>query len=288
MKSIDTLVKDIYSLFNEVENSVEEDEIDTDIINEFGDNIKTHLLTALTEKRKEGNSNLRLSAIGRPDRQIWYDVNLNDKAIAFTPSTRIKFLYGYILEELLIALSKLSGHTVTDTQKELDIHGVKGHQDCVIDGVLVDCKSTSPRGYEKFDKGDLVNDDPFGYIAQISAYSEANGMDEAAFLAINKQSGEICLAPVHSLEMIDAGDRVQYLKSMVGNKAPPNRCYSDVKEGASGNRKLGTACLYCNHKKECWKDANDGKGLRVYNYARGYRYLTKVVREPDVEEIHAW
>ena len=288
MKSIDTLVKDIYSLFNEVENSVEEDEIDTDIINEFGDNIKTHLLTALTEKRREGKNNLRLSAIGRPDRQVWYDINLNDKAMPFTPSTRIKFLYGYILEELLIALSKLSGHTVTDTQKELDIHGVKGHQDCVIDGVLVDCKSTSPRGYEKFDKGDLVKDDPFGYIAQISAYSEANGMDEAAFLAINKQSGEICLAPVHSLEMIDAGDRVQYLKSMVSNKAPPNRCYSDVKEGASGNRRLGTSCLYCNHKKECWKDANDGKGLRVYNYARGYRYLTKVVREPDVEEILEW
>ena len=154
--------------------------------------------------------------------------------------------------------------------------------------MLVDCKSTSPRGYEKFDKGDLVSDDPFGYIAQISAYSEANGVDEAAFLAINKQSGEICLAPVHSLEMIDAGSRVSYLKSLVENKSPPNKCYSDVKEGASGNRRLGTSCLYCNHKKECWKDANDGKGLRVYNYARGYRYLTKVVREPDVEEILEW
>ena len=283
MKSIDTLVEDIYNLFNDIEN-----DIDDTVIEEFGDNIKTHLKAALLDNRNEGRSNLRLSAIGRPDRQIWYDVNLNGKSEAITSPTRIKFLYGYILEELLIALSRLAGHTVTDTQKELDIQGVKGHQDCVIDGVLVDCKSTSPRGYEKFDKGDLVSDDPFGYIAQISAYSEANGVDEAAFLAINKQSGEICLAPVHSLEMINAGDRVSYLKSLVENKSPPNKCYSDVKEGASGNRRLGTSCLYCNHKKECWKDANDGKGLRVYNYARGYRYLTKVVREPDVEEILEW
>ncbi len=283
MKSIDTLVEDIYNLFNDIEN-----DIDDTVIEEFGDNIKTHLKAALLDNRNEGRSNLRLSAIGRPDRQIWYDVNLNGKSEAITSPTRIKFLYGYILEELLIALSRLAGHTVTDTQKELDIQGVKGHQDCVIDGVLVDCKSTSPRGYEKFDKGDLVSDDPFGYIAQISAYSEANGVDEAAFLAINKQSGEICLAPVHSLEMIDAGSRVSYLKSLVENKSPPNKCYSDVKEGASGNRRLGTSCLYCNHKKECWKDANDGKGLRVYNYARGYRYLTKVVREPDVEEILEW
>ena len=283
MKSIDTLVEDIYNLFNDIEN-----DIDDTVIEEFGDNIKTHLKAALLDNRNEGRSNLRLSAIGRSDRQIWYDVNLNGKSEAITSPTRIKFLYGYILEELLIALSRLAGHTVTDTQKELDIQGVKGHQDCVIDGVLVDCKSTSPRGYEKFDKGDLVSDDPFGYIAQISAYSEANGVDEAAFLAINKQSGEICLAPVHSLEMIDAGSRVSYLKSLVENKSPPNKCYSDVKEGASGNRRLGTSCLYCNHKKECWKDANDGKGLRVYNYARGYRYLTKVVREPDVEEILEW
>jgi len=283
MKSIDTLVQDIYNLFSDIEN-----DIDDTVIEEFGDNIKTHLKAALLDNRNEGRNNLRLSAIGRPDRQIWYDVNLNGKSESISSPTRIKFLYGYILEELLIALSKLAGHTVTDTQKELDIQGVKGHQDCVIDGVLVDCKSTSPRGYEKFDKGDLVSDDPFGYIAQISAYSEANGVDEAAFLAINKQSGEICLAPVHSLEMIDAGSRVSYLKSLVENKSPPNKCYSDVKEGASGNRRLGTSCLYCNHKKECWKDANDGKGLRVYNYARGYRYLTKVVREPDVEEILEW
>ena len=41
----------------------------------------------------------------------------------------------------------------------------------------------------------LSEDDPFGYIAQISAYAEANGVERAAFLAIDKQSGEICLYP---------------------------------------------------------------------------------------------
>ena len=286
MKSIDTLVKDIYDLFNSDEISMDEKEIDT-YINEFGNNIKEHLKSSLFEKERDKN-NLRLSAIGRPDRQIWYDVNLNNKAQPFTSPTKIKFLYGYILEELLIALSKIAEHKVTATQKELEVEGVKGHQDCMIDDVLVDCKSTSPRGFDKFKKGDLTRDDPFGYIAQISAYAEGNNVDKAAFLAINKQSGEICLSPVHSLEMINAGDRVNYLKSMVKNKYPPNRCYSDVKDGVSGNRKLGTSCFYCNHKKECWKDVNNGKGLRVYNYAMGYRYLTKVIREPDVEEILEW
>jgi hypothetical protein len=286
MKSIDTLVKDIYNLFSSDEISMDEKEIDKHI-NEFGDNIKEHLKSSLFEKERD-KSNLRLSAIGRPDRQVWYDVNLNNKAQPFTSPTKIKFLYGYILEELLIALAKIAEHKVTDTQKELEVQGVKGHQDCMIDDVLVDCKSTSPRGFEKFEKGDLTKDDPFGYIAQISAYAEGNNVDEAAFLAINKQSGEICLSPVHSLEMINAGDRVNYLKSMVNNKFPPNRCYSDVKEGASGNKRLGTSCLYCNHKRECWKDVNDGHGLRVFNYARGYRYLTKVAKIPDVPEVVNW
>ena len=286
MKSIDTLVKDIYNLFNPDEISMNEKEIDKHI-NEFGDNIKEHLKASLFEKERD-KSNLRLSAIGRPDRQIWYDVNLNVKAQPFTSPTKIKFLYGYILEELLIALSKIADHKVTDTQKELEVEGVKGHQDCMIDDVLIDCKSTSPRGFEKFEKGDLIRDDPFGYIAQISAYAEGNNVDKAAFLAINKQSGEICLSPVHSLEMINAGDRVKYLKSMVNNKYPPNRCYSDVKEGASGNKRLGTSCLYCNHKRECWKDVNNGHGLRVFNYARGYRYLTKVEKIPDVPEVINW
>ena len=89
MKSIDTLVKDIYNLFNSDEISMNEKEIDIHI-NEFGDNIKEHLKTSLFKKERDKN-NLRLSAIGRPDRQIWYDVNLNNKAQPFTSPTKIKF-----------------------------------------------------------------------------------------------------------------------------------------------------------------------------------------------------
>ena len=79
---------------------------------------------------------------------------------------------------------------VTDLQKEVSVNGIKGHQDCMIDGVLVDCKSASGRSFEKFSNNKLHTDDPFGYIAQISAYAEGNGVDEAAFLVIDKQHGE--------------------------------------------------------------------------------------------------
>ena len=82
-----------------------------------------------------------MSSIGKPTRQLWYDKLIhNSEARPLAPSTRIKFLYGHILEDLLILLSRVAGHTVTEEQKEVEVEGIKGHQDCKIDGVLVDCK----------------------------------------------------------------------------------------------------------------------------------------------------
>tara|TARA_R110001606_G_scaffold364372_1_gene518767 strand:+ start:495 stop:1352 length:858 start_codon:yes stop_codon:yes gene_type:complete len=282
-KDITTLVEDIYNLFDD--ETVPDIDVVTEHVNTFCLEVGKQLVSSLFEDRKKDN-NLRLSAIGKPNRQLWYKVNSIEKSEPLQPSTKIKFLYGHILEELLLFFTKVSGHTVEGTQKELDISGVKGHQDAIIDGVLVDCKSASGRGFEKFKYNKVVEDDPFGYIPQISAYAEANGLDKAAFLAIDKSTGEICLTPVHSLEMINAKDRVDYLKKMVVSPDMPDRCYSDIPDGKSGNHKLAVGCVYCDYKQSCWSDANGGKGLRVFNYSQNKRYLTQVGREPDVEEVN--
>ena len=287
MKSINTLVKDIYDLFDPlVDVNLDEKEVDTQL-DSFTKSLKETLKTFLNEVPTD-RRNLRLSAIGKPARQLWYGKNSKEKPQPLEPSTRVKFLYGHMLEDLLILLSRLAGHTVTDLQKTVHVNGIKGHQDCVIDGVLVDCKSASGRSFEKFAKNNLHKDDPFGYIAQISAYAEGNGVDEAAFLAIDKQNGNICLTPVHSLEMINAKERIDYLKGAMDQTNPPDRCYSDVADGASGNRKLAFGCFYCEHKRTCWSDTNEGKGLRVFQYANGYRYLTQVKKAPNVEEVTDW
>jgi hypothetical protein len=229
-----------------------------------------------------------MSAIGKPDRQLWYDVNTKRDAIPLKASTRIKFLYGYILEEFLLLCAAIAGHKVTDQQKEVEIEGVIGHQDSMIDGVLVDCKSASGNSFHKFKNNNLLEEDPFGYIAQISAYAEANGVDEAAFLAIEESTGEICLTPVHSMEMINAKERIKFLKGMVTDTSIPDRCYSPVPDGKSGNLKLPFGCVYCGHKKECWSDINQGRGIRVFQYAKGKRYLVQIGKEPDVPEVVNW
>ena len=289
MKTIDTLVADIYSLFESSVPDMSDDEVDN-IIDKFGDALKVHLKRFIYEEERRRDT-LRLSAIGKPERQQWYSASPHSKVkenIELQGKDKIKFLYGYILEELLLTLSSLAGHEVKDEQKEVSIEGVLGHQDAVIDNVLVDCKSSSGRGFDKFKNNYVSSDDPFGYIAQISSYAEANGLTEAAFLAINKQTGEICLSKVHSMEMINATDRVKYIKDMVNQSNPPAKCYSDVPDGKSGNRKLDVACIYCDYKRDCWKDANDGQGLRVFDYATNPRYLTQVSKMPNVEEITDW
>jgi len=283
MKKIDTIVEDIYSLFEKKNEELTEKEVDK-CIDDFANSVKVHVKDFLKELPQD-KPRLRLSTIGRPDRQLWYDFKKpHNEPLA--PSTRIKFLYGYILEELLIMLASISGHKVTQQQKQVQVEGVKGHQDCFIDGVLVDCKSASGRGYTKFKYNNLSSDDPFGYISQISAYAEGNGVDEAGFLVINKSTGEICYTKVHSLEMINAKERIQRIKKVVKSDVPPDKCYEAIPDGKSGNYRLDTGCVYCNYKYDCWSDANDGKGLRIYKYSTGQRYFTHIEKEPNVEEVH--
>ena len=286
MKNIETIVNDIYDIFSLDPIKMDEKEVDKHI-DKFGEMLKLHIKEFMYE-RPRTRGNLRLSAIGKPDRQLWYDVNSKQEIEDLKPSTRIKFLYGYILEELLLLCASIAGHEVTEQQKEVDVEGVKGHQDSMIDGVLVDCKSASGFSFKKFRNNNLLEDDPFGYIGQISAYAQANNVDKAAFLVIDKSSGEICLTPVHSMEMINAKERVKYLKGMVGNDHVPDRCYDSIPDGESGNRKLAIGCVYCSHKRECWQDANHGQGLRAFKYSRGRSYLTTVAKEPKVEEIVNW
>ena len=276
MKKIDTLVKDMYDTISEGKQPSMKD------VESFAENIKINIMS-LFDKHSE-NNNLRMSQIGKPDRQVWYQ-SRDIKKEKLPAWAKIKFAYGYMLEELLLLLAKTAGHEVKNEQKELEIEGVLGHQDCEIDGVVIDCKSASAYSFKKFSNRSLLKDDPFGYIPQLSAYAEAQGKEGGAFLAIDKQSGRICLMPVHQMEMINAKDRVLHLKNVVASDTIPSKCYDDIADGASGNRKLDVGCSYCPYKVDCWKDANGGKGLRKFVYANGPRYLTVVAKTPDVQEV---
>ena len=195
---------------------------------------------------------IRMSNIGKGARQLWYDKRYG-REDDLPPATIFKFIYGDLIESLLLFLAKLSGHSVTHRQAEVVIDGVKGHIDADIDGVTVDAKSTSTHSFRKFADGTLIEDDPFGYIEQLAGYCDARGTD-GAFLAADKQNGHIAYLPVSKDALkaaVNVRERIEFIKSAVESDELPERCYEDEEESL-GNRALGVNCSYCAHKFRCW------------------------------------
>ena len=283
MKNINSLIKDIYNLFKDNKGCKLKTKDRDAIIDVCVENIRDQLTSSIMGNDRDA-SRLRMSNVGYPDRKIWYQCN-NTQQEELQDNDPIKFLYGHIIEELVFCFAKLSGHKVTDQQKETTLEGIKGHIDGRIDGVLVDVKSASPISYRKFKDRTLYSDDPFGYIDQLSSYATALKDKEAGFLVMNKISGELCWMGLDELEIADTSNRIKFLKGMVTSTTPPPKCYPDVPEGKSGNYKLGINCFYCSYKKECWADANNGHGLRTFMYKKGPVHLTRVSRVPDVPEV---
>lgn len=277
-KTLNTLPADIYALFNPDEHH----ELNEDNLNEFAENLKD-ILRQRFAVRQEPESSLRFSSLGKPNRQQWYEAHPVDGGKeAFLPKTLLKFLYGDVIEQLLLLLAKEAGHEVTDEQREVEVDGVKGHIDAVIDGVVVDVKSASPYGYKKFEERTVVQDDPFGYVAQLSGYADVLTPGQgAAWLAIDKVAGDICISPLAPIVIKHhpPAERIAELKEVIASEEVPERCYEPVPDGKSGNMRLPTPCSYCAHKFRCHP------GLRTFLYSTGPRFLTQVEREPDVPEV---
>lgn len=242
-------------------------------------------LSAAAEPRKP---TLRMSNLGRPDRQLWYQFHPSetDPVEELEPHTHLKFLIGDIYESVLLFLAECAGHEVSDQQAEVEVDGIKGHIDAVIDGHVVDVKSASTFAFKKFKNGTLADDDPFGYIEQISGYSTALGKP-GAFLAGDKQNGHITLLqiPPEDVEGLKIRDRIEHIKEAVKSEVEPDRCYEPQPEGMSGNMALAVGCSYCPFKHRCWADANNGVGIRTFLYSTGPKHLVEVVKEPKVPEL---
>lgn len=225
-----------------------------------------------------------MSNLGKGARQLWYESRFKSSE-ELPPYTIIKFIYGDIIEQLVLFLAELSGHKVSAQQEEVTIDGIKGHIDADIDGVTVDVKSASTYSFKKFKDGTLQDNDSFGYYEQLAGYCEARTTD-GAWLAMDKTLGHLTYleAPLDDLKALNIADRIKYLKIALASDIEPERCHEDEPEGKSGNRKLGTVCSYCNHKDRCWAESNSGLGLRTFQYSSGPIFMTHVAKEPNVRE----
>ena len=226
-----------------------------------------------------------MSNIGKPcERALWYELN-GAPGEDLRASTFLKFLYGDIIEELMLFLAELAGHEVRGRQGEQEIAGIKGHRDAIIDGHLVDVKSASTYSFKKFADGTLADNDAFGYIPQLQSYLDASQKDEiltdkneASFLAVDKTLGHITLSTIQK-DKTNWEQVYEDKKALVAQPEPPERGFKPEPMGASGNEKLGVQCSYCPFKKTCYPE------LRTFLYSSGPVFMTKVIREPNVPEI---
>lgn len=280
MANLGDLPKDVYRLLETPK------AITPEAVKRFTDSLCKVLTYRFCEDRPAPV--LRMSNLGTPcERKLWYDINEKQDGEKLTGQTLLKFTYGDIVEALVLWLASEAGHDVKGQQDEVQIKGVKGHRDAIIDGVLTDVKSASGRGFDKFKFHKLESDDPFGYLAQLGAYLHASKGDErlqvkgqAAFLAVNKESGALAIDVYNFPNNTEQWEElVQNKQDMLKEREPPNRGFSSVPDGKSGNMKLGVNCSYCAHKTKCWP------GLRSFAYSNGVRHLTVVAKTPDVFEI---
>ncbi len=290
MKTIDTLIEDIYKTLEE---GVEDEDFGY-----YGTEHAQLLKQRLAPGGDAGPRKLRLSSIGKPCvRQLWYGIHAPLHSEPLRPFTRLKFLYGDLVETMLLELVRRSGHLVEGEQDTLRVNGIEGHRDCVIDGMLVDVKSASPYSFKKFEGGLQRDEDAFGYLTQLGSYLLGSRdedivtyRNEAAFLVMDKVSGHLTLDR-HTFTEEDFDGlltEMSHRKEILGQQQRvPDRAFEAVdqnkpnKKGwVNGNKKLGVNCSYCDFKAHCWPE------MRTFMYGGGKPvFLTHVEVEPNVPEV---
>lgn len=293
MKSIYSLVPDIYQMLeNEDVHSL--GEVGGWLAEGTAEKLSSSIssrLKGVGQHRSTARGRLRLSRLGpRCPKALWHSVHTPELATPYKGWEKIKFQYGHILEALAIALSREAGHLVEGEQDEVTVDGIVGHRDCVIDGCIVDVKSSSSPSFKKFKEGTIASQDSFGYLDQLDAYILGSAgdplvtvKDRGYLLAIDKQLGHMVLYE-HKLREQHIRARIKEYSEIIASSTPPHCRCGTVPYGASGNYSLDIRASYSEFKYLCFPH------LRTFLYGeRGSSskivYLSKVVREPDVLEI---
>lgn len=262
MTSIFTLIPDIQALLAEKLTKVE--------------------FTAELGQDSSYKPTLRLSQMGdRCPCALWHSIHKPELAEKLPPQALFKYGFGHMIEAAVIKLAKEAGHEVTGEQDHVELDGISGHRDCVIDGCIVDVKSASSFSFAKFKDKSIATSDSFGYLSQLDGYLLASRGDplvrdyeKAYLLAVDKQLGSMCLYE-HSLREAHIRARIAEYKQIVARDTAP-KCTCGVQpDGESGNIKLDTNASYSAFKFVCFPN------LRTFLYSGGPRYLTKVVRTPS-------
>ena len=204
---------------------------------------------------------LRMSNIGRPTCQLWFEKNKPEKALPKPTTFVMNMLLGDIVEAAFKGIITEAGVQYEDednyVELELDKTTVKGSYDLVIDGAVDDVKSASDWSYRnKFESYETLKaSDPFGYVGQLAGYAKASGKKAGGWWVVNKANGNIKYIAADGLDMDEELTKLNNTVATVESNEF-ERCFDPVPETfrgkATGNRVLNNNCKFCDYRFECY------------------------------------
>ena len=205
---------------------------------------------------------LRMSNLGRPKCQLWYEKNDPEDKTPFPPHFLVNMMLGDIVEAVFKGLLRAAAVEFTDNEKVVltlsDGTEINGEYDMVLDGKVDDVKSASPWSYQhKFsDFETLSKGDTFGYVSQLVGYAVAAGKEVGGWWVINKANGEFKYVDANAVDVPAQIQKIEETVKYIHEDKPFERCFEAIPETyrkkASGNLKLDTTCGFCAYKHKCW------------------------------------
>ena len=231
-----------------------------DTIKQVAQDVSDALQRQFGGGNKRDGFRLRMSNVGRPSCQLWFERNKPEAALPKPTTFVMNMMLGDIVEAVFKGLLKEAGVKYEEPKKvtlDLDGESVNGTYDIVIDGAVDDVKSASNWSYiHKFDSFDTLKEgDGFGYVGQLAGYAKASGKRAGGWWVVNKANGDFKYVPATGL---DVDKEVQNIEDNI-NRAMGDelvRCFEPEKETfngkETGNLVLNKNCTFCSYKHACW------------------------------------
>ena len=209
---------------------------------------------------------LRMSNIGKPKCQLWFEKNDPEDKTPLPPHFLMNMILGDIVEAVFKGLLRAAGVEFKDndkcTLKLSNGHEINGEYDMELDGKIDDVKSASPWSYRnKFENFEtLKSGDAFGYIAQLVGYAQGAGKEVGGWWVVNKANGEFKYVPAEGVDVDEELGKIEALVDYIESDAPFERCFEPEPETfykkQTGNLVLPQECKFCSFKHKCHTGLN--------------------------------
>lgn len=232
---------------------------------EVADKVASDVKAAMLKQFASGPRDkfrLRMSNIGKPKCQLWFEKNDPEGKEPFPPHFLMNMILGDIVEAVFKGLLTASEVSFKDNDKVVlklpNGQEIKGEYDMEMDGRIDDVKSASQWSYNnKFESvEEMQKSDGFGYISQLVGYSEGAGKDVGGWWVINKNNGEFKYVDASGLDKEKVLKDIQGVVDYIDNDEPFERCFQPVPETyrkvPSGNIVLNDGCKFCQFKHKCF------------------------------------